>query len=91
MSEPGAAAVVDALVQIPALHQLHHQACVCRILQAGAVHLQEDTDQSALSAATTACATACACFLELSWLLTWPTFRLSVQRQRQGHSPSCLS
>ena len=51
MSKPGAAAVVDALVQIAALHQLHHQACVCRILQAGAIHLQEDTDQSTLSVA----------------------------------------
>lgn len=60
MSEPGAAAVVDALVQIAALHQLHHKACIRRILQASSIYLQEDTDQPALCAATTACATALA-------------------------------
>ena len=39
VGQPGRAAVIDALVQVAALDQLHDKASVGRILQAGAIHL----------------------------------------------------
>lgn len=44
MSEPRAAAVVDALVQIASLHQLHHKTGICRVLQTSAIYLRRKAD-----------------------------------------------
>ena len=45
VSELGEVAVEDALVQIAAMDQLHDQACIARILEAGAINLHGESPQ----------------------------------------------
>ena len=45
MGKSGGAAVIDALVQVPALDKLHDKACMSRVLQAGSIHLHDPVSQ----------------------------------------------